>query len=444
MATRAQKQSPEAGKLDAKMAAAIALREKLAYHDYRYFVLDDPQIPDREYDRLLRKLAAIESEYPSLSSADSPTQKVGGAIAKTFSEVVHSAPMRSLANAFEGAQVVSFDRRARAALQLQDETSAAPAAQAYVDGLAPPDGAPAASAIDYVAEVKLDGLAVSLRFENGWLTQAATRGDGKSGENITQNMRCVLAGATRLKSLNGVPPPAVLEVRGEVFMDKDDFAALNERQRQRGEKTFVNPRNAAAGSLRQLDPAVTASRRLSLCCYALGEVVGAAPPPTHWEILAWISALGLPVSSHAQRVSGVDGCLNFYAEILAQRAQLPFDIDGVVYKISRTDWQATLGHTARAPRWALAHKFPAQEEMTVVEKIEIQVGRTGAITPVARLKPVFVGGATVSNATLHNADEIERHGCTRRRPCDSAPRRRCYSRSGGRGRRQTPPRGAPL
>lgn len=368
----------------------MALREQLEYHNYRYHVLDDPKITDGEFDHLMGQLQSLEAVHPEFASADSPTQKVGGAVAKTFSEVVHGVPMHSLANAFADEQIEKFDQRARERVELQD-------------GL-----------IEYVAEVKLDGLAVSLRFERGWLVQAATRGDGRSGENITHNMRQVLAagrggsgegGATHLR---GTSIPQVLEVRGEVFMRKDDFRKLNQSQREQDAKTFVNPRNAAAGSLRQLDPAVTAARPLQLCCYALGEVVGAPIPPTHWEVVEWIARLGLPVSSLAQRVVGVAGCLEYYAEMLQRRADLPFDIDGVVYKVSRMDWQDALGHTARAPRWALAHKFPAQEETTVVEGIELQVGRTGAITPVARLKPVFVGGATVSKATLHNWDEIAR------------------------------------
>lgn len=363
--------------------AIVVLREQLEYHNYRYYQLDDPQITDSEYDRLLQQLETLERAHPAFSSPDSPTQKVGGLVAKTFSEITHQVAMRSLANAFDFAQVESFTQRLHERLALQQNE------------------------IEYVAEVKLDGLAVSLRFENGWLVQAATRGDGRSGENITSNMRKVLAGNTRLK---GESPPEVLEVRGEVFMRRDDFAKLNQRQREQGEKMFVNPRNAAAGSVRQLDPAITESRPLSMYCYAIGEVRGVALPPTHWEIMQWIASLGLPVLDLAERVVGVAGCLDYYQRMLKQRADLPFDIDGVVYKVSRMDWQQALGHTAKAPRWALAHKFPAQEETTVVENIELQVGRSGAITPVARLQPVFVGGATVANATLHNRDEIARLG----------------------------------
>ena len=377
----------------------VTLREQLEYHNYRYYILDDPQIPDSEYDRLLGKLAALEKTHPEFASTDSPTRTVGARKggnglppARTFSEVVHRVPMRSLANAFEREQVERFDQRVRERLDIANGEG---------------------GDIEYIAEVKLDGLAVSLRFENGWLVQAATRGDGSTGENITQNMRQVLAGATRLK---GESVPTALEVRGEVFMTKDDFRKLNERQRELGEKPFVNPRNAAAGSLRQLDPAVTGARPLRLCCYALGEVSGAAspcnpprnPPRNQWEVLKWLERLGLPVSDNARRATGAQGCLEYYDEMLERRADLPYDIDGVVYKVSRLDWQNTLGHTSRAPRWALAHKFPAEEDITVVKKIESQVGRTGAITPVARLQPVFVGGVTVSNATLHNRDEIAR------------------------------------
>lgn len=363
----------------------IELREKLEYHNHRYYALDDPEIPDSEYDRLIKTLTVLEEKHPEWQSDDSPTQKVGGTRSKAFSEVIHAIPMRSLSNAFEEAEIVNFDRRVRELVELDE------------------------GEVEYIAEPKLDGLAVSLRFEKGWLMQAATRGDGRQGENITHNMRIVLRGKTRLQaSQSSAPIPEVLEVRGEVFMRRDDFDALNQSQKKADLKTFVNPRNAAAGGLRQLDPAVTATRPLSLSCYALGEVVGAEPPKTHLESLQWIESLGLPVTDLRQSVKGINGCLRYYQEMLEQRDTLPFDIDGVVYKVSRLDWQKSLGFTAKAPRWAMAHKFPAQEEMTQIENIEIQVGRTGAITPVARLKPVFVGGATVSNATLHNREEIQR------------------------------------
>ncbi len=323
----------------------------------------------------------LEEAHPEHLLENSPSQKVGGYAVRSFAEVVHRQPMRSLSNGFSKQELDSFDRRIREGVGQEERE------------------------IQYVAEPKLDGLAVSLRYENGWLVQAATRGDGKSGENITQNMRQVLGDATQLA---GEAVPEVIEVRGEVFMSKRDFATLNDFQRSKERKPFANPRNAAAGSLRQLDPAVTKSRPLSIYCYAIGEVVGVSLPSTHWQSLQWLRSLGLPVTELLAQVNGVDGCLEYYNEILQQRDDLPFDIDGVVYKVSRLDWQDDLGFTAKAPRWALAHKFPAQEEVTIVENVEIQVGRTGAVTPVARLKPVFVGGVTVSNATLHNQQEMDR------------------------------------
>ena len=359
----------------------LELREQLEYHNYRYYVLDDPQLPDAEYDRMMRELESLETDHPEFASEDSPSRKVGGIAARTFSEVIHAIPMRSLANAFSDDEVDAFDRRIKEIIELEQ------------------------GEVEYVAEPKLDGLAVSLRYEEGWLVQAATRGDGRSGENITQNMRQVLGEHTRLK---GNSLPAVLEVRGEVFMRKDDFAELNRRQQAADDKLFVNPRNAAAGSLRQLDPEVTAARPLSFYGYSLGQVEGGSVPKTHWDTMHWLGEIGIPVTDLLELVDGVSGCLDYYRRLLDKRDELPFDIDGIVYKVSRLDWQQSLGFTAKAPRWALAHKLPAQEEITVLEKIEIQVGRTGAITPVARLQPVFVGGVTVSNATLHNRDEIAR------------------------------------
>jgi len=363
------------------LQSVARLRAKLAYHNYRYYILDDPEITDADYDKLMRELESLEDAHPELASPDSPTQQVG-MVDKTFSEVAHRVPMHSLANAFDDGEVARFDQRVREHLEMET------------------------GEVEYVAEVKLDGLAVSLRYENAQLARAATRGDGRTGENITHNMRAVLGDAIALRASSKVAP-AVLEVRAEVFMRRDDFASMNDAQRDRGERTFVNPRNAAAGALRQLDPKVTESRPLSLYCYGLGEVSGDAPA-THWETLQWLKGFGLPVSELTERVQGAAGCLKYYRDMLARRAALPFDIDGVVYKVARIDWQDSLGHTARAPRWALAHKFPAQEEMTRVLSIELQVGRTGAVTPVARLSPVFVGGVTVSNATLHNRDEIAR------------------------------------
>ena len=402
-----QRAQPDAAK------KIINLREQLQAHNYRYYHLDDPQIPDAEYDRLMRELESLEREYPQYASADSPTQTVGAAPDKTFSQVIHSAPMRSLGNAFDDDEVIAFDRRVRKQLGLADDESDDESGDesgevpSEVPSDAPIDssiGESIDAPIDYVAEIKLDGLAVTLRFENGWLRLAATRGDGASGENITQNIRAVLRGATRLIG----EPPEVLEVRGEVYMRRDDFAALNERRRAQDKKLFVNPRNAAAGGLRQLDPQITASRPLHLCCYGIGEVRGAQPPATHWQTLTWLKQFGLPVSEYARETAGIDGCLEYHREMLAMREKLPFDIDGVVYKVSRHDLRDALGHTAKAPRWAIAHKFPAQQEITQVENIELQIGRSGALTPVARLAPVFVDGATVSNATLHNRDEIAR------------------------------------
>ena len=359
----------------------LLLKEQIDYHNYRYHILDDPEIPDGDYDKMLRELDDLEQSYPELVLPDSPTGKVGGLPQKTFSKVSHAVPMRSLGNAFADDEIRSFDRRVRELTGAND------------------------TGIEYSAEPKFDGLAVSLRYENGWLVQAATRGDGLHGENITQNMRSVLKSATRLKGKN---IPQVLEVRGEVYMCKSDFDQLNENQKTAGSKPFVNPRNAAAGSLRQLDPAITASRPLRFYCYSMGQVSTNKTPVTHIESLEWIKSLGLPVSDLVERVYGVEGCLGFYLRMLGQREAFPFEIDGIVFKVARLDWQDRMGFTARAPRWAVAYKFPAQEAMTRVEKIDIQVGRTGAITPVARLKPVFVGGATVSNATLYNRSEIRR------------------------------------
>ncbi len=357
------------------------LRAKLEYHNHRYYELDDPEIPDSCYDRLIRSLEDLEAQYPQYRSAQSPTRKVGGSVAKPFSEVVHAIPMLSLGNAFDKGEIENFDRRVRELTGLED------------------------AEVEYVAEPKIDGLAVSLRYEKGWLIQAATRGDGRAGENVTLNMREILGDRSRLRGAN---IPNVLEVRGEVFISRADFEALNESRRKSDLKLFVNPRNAAAGGLRQMDPAVIASRRLQLYCYSFGEVEGVPYPETHDASLREICDFGLPVTDLYRVVEGAQGCLDYYQELLELRSGLPFDIDGVVYKVSRIDWQNSLGFTARAPRWAIAHKFPAQEEVTTIENIELQVGRTGAVTPVARLKPVFVGGVTVSSATLHNHREIER------------------------------------
>ena len=361
-------------------ARAAALREQLNHHNYRYYVLDDPQIPDAEYDRLLRELQAIEADHPEVITEDSPTQRVGGMALSAFDQVEHRIPMLSLDNAFGNEEFADFDRRVR-------------------------DRLGSGKGLRYAAEPKLDGLAISLRYEDGVLVQAATRGDGRTGENVTRNVRTI--GSVPLR-LQGEGWPQVLEVRGEIFMPKAGFEKLNQRQRDLGEKTFANPRNAAAGSLRQLDSKITASRPLAMFCYGLGEVIGHDMAPTHSQNMALLKSWGLPVSPELQVCDELQACHDYFAQIGERRNALPYDIDGVVFKVDPVEMQEQLGFVARAPRWAIAQKFPAQEELTVVEDIEFQVGRTGALTPVARLKPVFVGGVTVSNATLHNMDEIER------------------------------------
>ncbi len=361
----------------------LKLREEINYHNYRYYVLDDPEIPDSEYDRLLRELQALEEKHPELITNDSPTQRVGAQPLASFSEIKHLQPMLSLNNAFSDEEVLDFVRRAKEKLQY-DQVS---------------------SEIVYAAEPKLDGLAISLLYENGQLIRGATRGDGVTGEDVTQNVRTI--DAIPLK-LMGEQFPSRLEVRGEVVMTKSGFNKLNEIQRDKGEKVFANPRNAAAGSLRQLDPKVTATRPLMFYSYAVGLVEGGSIPDTQTAVLARLKDWGLPVNSEIKQVQGASGCLEYYNEIGAKRDQLDYDIDGVVYKVDKLVEQEELGFVSRAPRWAIAHKFAAQEEMTRLLAIDIQVGRTGALTPVARLEPVFVGGVTVTNATLHNQDEIER------------------------------------
>ncbi len=366
-------------------ARLLQLRDEIRRHEYLYYVLDQPEVPDAVFDALVIELRGIEDGHPQWITPDSPSQRVGGRPAAGFAPVRHALPMLSLDNAFTEADVRDFDRRARERLA---------AAGIEVDAIA------------YSAEPKLDGLAVSLRYEHGLLRQAATRGDGTTGEDITANVRTIRAIPLRLA---GGGWPEVLEVRGEVFMLRRDFERLNERARERGDKTFANPRNAAAGSLRQLDPAVTAGRRLSFYAYGLGEVSDErALPGEHSAIIERLGDWELPVCPQRAVVFGPDGCLGYYAGIGVQRAALAYDIDGVVYKVDRLDWQRRLGFVARAPRWASAHKYPAQEQLTTVEAIDVQVGRTGAITPVARLAPVFVGGVTVTNATLHNFDEVAR------------------------------------
>ncbi|MER2512462.1 MAG: NAD-dependent DNA ligase LigA [Nitrosomonas ureae] len=356
------------------------LRAQIELHNYRYYVLDTPTISDTEYDRLLRELQHIEQDYPQLITADSPTQRVGAAPLKAFSQIVHRRPMLSLSNAFDDVEVEAFDRR-------------------VCEGLAVDN-------VEYAVEPKFDGLAVSLCYENGIFKTGATRGDGYTGENITLNLRTIKSIPLLLPVEN---PPPWLEVRGEVLMLRTDFLALNQRQSAKGEKEFANPRNAAAGSLRQLDPDVTATRRLTFFAYGVGEYQDCHMPlDKHSHVMAYLASLHFPVAKEGGVVKGLQELLAYYQAIEVQRARLPYDIDGVVYKVNSLAQQERLGFVSRAPRFALAHKFPAQEAITQLLGIEIQVGRTGALTPVARLKPVFVGGVTVTNATLHNADEIER------------------------------------
>lgn len=360
-------------------AEAAALREEILRHDYLYYVLDAPEVPDAEYDRLFRRLQALETEYPELISPESPTQRVGGQPAREFAAVTHRMPMLSLNNAFEPDEAAAFDRRVREGLGQEE--------------------------IAYAVEPKFDGLAISIVYEHGQLSQAATRGDGYSGEDVTANIRTVRAIPMRLSTPQ---PPALLEIRGEVLMLKRDFERLNQQQLARGDKLFANPRNAAAGSLRQLDPRITATRPLSFFAYGIGSTQGAPEFSTHAEMMDYLAGLHLPVAKERAVARGLEGLMAYYRRIGEQRDNLPYDIDGVVYKVNLLAQQRELGFVSRAPRFAIAHKFPAQEALTVVEAIDVQVGRTGAITPVARLKPVFVGGVTVTNATLHNQDEITR------------------------------------
>lgn len=361
-------------------AARIAeLRRRIDDANHRYHVLDDPSIPDVEYDRLMRELEALEAAHPELVDFDSPTQRVGNAPSAKFAEVTHAVPMLSLANAFTDEEVNEFVAR------IGKETG---------------DDSPVFS-----VEPKLDGLAISLRYENGVFVRGATRGDGATGEDVTANLRTVKVIPLRLR---GKALPEVLEVRGEVYMPRAEFERYNVWALEHGEKTLANPRNGAAGSLRQLDPRVTAKRPLRFYAYALGEVTGAKLPATHSQTLAWLRELGLPVCPQVEVAKGVEGVLDYYTRIGAQRDTLPYDIDGVVYKLDRYDQQRAMGFVSRAPRWALAHKFPAQEEMTTVESIEVNVGRTGAVTPWVLMTPVHVGGVTVTRATLHNADQIAR------------------------------------
>lgn len=364
-------------------AARIAeLSSELHEHAYRYHVLDDPRIDDARYDALFQELLALEADHPELIAADSPSHRVGAPPLAGFEPVRHAVPMLSLSNAFTDEEFADFDRQVRERLELTD--------------------APA----EYIAEAKLDGLAVSLRYERGVFVRGATRGDGTTGEDVTANLRTVASVPLRLR---GDAVPDVLEARGEVFMTRSAFERINASLLASGAKTFVNPRNAAAGGLRQLDPARSADRQLTLACYGLGELSGCAPPPSQSAVLDWFRELGLPASpATTRRCRGLDECLQAYRDLAARRDALDFDIDGVVFKVDALRQQQELGARSRAPRWAIARKFPAEEMQTTLLDIDFQVGRTGALTPVARLEPVFVGGVTVTNATLHNMDEIAR------------------------------------
>ncbi len=356
------------------------LSKLLEEYNYQYYVLDDPSVPDSEYDRLFQQLQKLEQENPDLISANSPTQKVGGVALSKFEQVSHQQPMLSLDNVFAAQALSDFMQRA------QDKSTS--------------------SEVAFCVEPKLDGLAASIIYENGLLVQAATRGDGQTGENVTENVKTI---ANLPLKLRGENIPSVLEVRGEVFMPKAGFNKLNAGLIKAGEKPFVNPRNAAAGSLRQLDSSIAAKRPLAFYCYGVGVFEGELAD-TQFLRMQQLKGWGLPISDQVQRVVGVDNCQAYYQQMQEKRPSLAYEIDGVVYKVDEISLQEKLGYVARAPRWATAYKFPAEEAVTLVENVEFQVGRTGAITPVAKLKPVFVGGVTVSNATLHNKDEIERLG----------------------------------
>ena len=364
---------------------AQQLRAEIACYDHHYYVLDAPLVPDAEYDRLFRELQAIEAAHPELRTPDSPTLRVGGAVLAAFAPVRHAVPMLSIRTETdtEASGAFTFDARIRRELRLAEDDPQ----------------------IEYNAELKFDGLAISLRYENGLLVRGATRGDGENGEDVTENVRTV--GEIPLR-LHGETVPEVLEVRGEIYMRRADFLRFNAKAEARGEKTLVNPRNAAAGSIRQLDSRLAAARPLAFFAYGLGEVQGWSLPPTHAGVLDALAGFGLPVSAERAVLCGPQALADFHARVGARRSDLPFDIDGVVYKVNRLDLQAALGYVSREPRWAVAHKYPAEEACTEVLGIDVQVGRTGALTPVARLAPVFVGGVTVTNATLHNEDEVRR------------------------------------
>jgi DNA ligase (NAD+) len=361
----------------AVLAEAQRLRKELERHNHQYYVLDQPLVSDAEYDRLFRELQKLEDGHPELAGPDSPTQRVGGAPLPQFEQHTHRTPMLSLNNAFSAEEVMAFDKRVCEGIKARN--------------------------VEYLAEPKFDGLAISLTYEQGIFVQGATRGDGYSGEDVTANLRTIKSIPLRL---NGDAVPGRLEVRGEVLIYRREFDRMNLRQRANGEKEFVNPRNAAAGSLRQLDSRITAQRPLRFLAYAIGVIDGADAPDTHRELEDWLEKLGLPVCPERRVVIGAQGMLRYFNEIGTRRAELPYEIDGVVYKVNSLAAQSQLGYVARAPRFAVAHKYPAEEATTEVLAIGVQVGRTGALTPVARLKPVFVGGVTVTNATLHNLDQV--------------------------------------
>jgi DNA ligase (NAD+) len=360
------------------------LKDELNQHNHRYYVLDEPTIPDSEYDRSMRRLQDIEQQHPELLSDDSPSQRVGGAALPSFSQVSHAVPMLSLDNAFSEEELEAFDRRISDRLNYKDDQQ-----------------------IDYVCEPKLDGVAVSLLYSQGLLVRGATRGDGKVGEDITANVRTINSIPLRL---NGDGIPELLEVRGEIYLPRGGFDKINAAAIAKGDKPFVNPRNAAAGSLRQLDSKITASRPLEMCAYSVGQFQGGETPDSHLNMLKALGSWGFKINTYVEAVQGIATCEAYYERMQKRRDQLPYDIDGIVYKVNDLGLQQRLGFVAKAPRWAIARKFPAQEEMTQLVDVEFQVGRTGALTPVARLAPVFVGGVTVSNATLHNGDEIARLG----------------------------------
>ncbi len=384
LSTKTEHSAIQSDSIEDIIEQLTSLRNLIRHHEYCYYVLDAPEIPDSEYDKLIKQLQKIEQQFPNLITTDSPTQRVGGAPLAQFASIKHELPMLSLDNVFDESSFIAFNKRIKDRLHLNENDE-----------------------VEYCCELKLDGLAVSILYENGKFSKAATRGDGTTGEDITANVRTI---KTIPLVLTGENIPARLEVRGEVFMTHKGFAKLNADAEKRNEKVFANPRNAAAGSLRQLDPKITAKRPLSFYCYGVGIIEGSSLPDTHYDRLMQFKAWGLPVSDKVEKRQGAKAALDYFKQIGEQRMSLDFDIDGVVIKVNSIALQNELGFVARAPRWATAFKFPAQEEVTQLNKVDFQVGRTGAITPVARLEPVSVAGVIVSNATLHNSDEIARLG----------------------------------